>query len=363
MVQKGYFIITDISGYTAYLSKAEINHAHEILQSLFATQIATLKQPVEISNFQGDAILTYLPESSLIQKQTVLELVEKVYNEFTTKKVLMDFNSTCTCNACCNIANLDLKIFVHYGEFILQELAGRMELFGTDVILVHRMMKNQVIKRTGIEAYALFTKAAADALALESYCSSLETYKESYEYVGEVEMFVHCLKTRFEEEKAKKRVEIKKEDAWVATDVIVNAPAALIWEHVTKVELKLKWTGFDFINKTDAPEGNRVGEGTHFHCAHGDVDFQYKVIDWDPLVYYTSNAIGLMGLKYLCTYKIEEQEDGSVLFGSYCSKPPENATEENRKIMQGAWDNIFPNIKEQVERDYQERQKMLLASG
>ena len=34
MATKGYFIITDISGYTEYLTKSELEHAHETLQSL-----------------------------------------------------------------------------------------------------------------------------------------------------------------------------------------------------------------------------------------------------------------------------------------------------------------------------------------
>ena len=62
MVQKGYFIITDITGYTAYLSKSELDHAHEILKSLFDAQVMTIKPPLVISNFQGDAILSYVSE-------------------------------------------------------------------------------------------------------------------------------------------------------------------------------------------------------------------------------------------------------------------------------------------------------------
>ncbi len=39
MANKGYFIITDISGYTEYLTESELDHAHEILQSLFDAQL------------------------------------------------------------------------------------------------------------------------------------------------------------------------------------------------------------------------------------------------------------------------------------------------------------------------------------
>ena len=167
MVQKGYFIITDITGYTAYLTKSELDHAHEILKSLFDAQIENIKPPLVVSNFQGDAILSYAPEDIFLQKQTIIELIEDIYFGFSRKREVMQCNTTCTCNACKNISGLDLKIFVHYGDYMLQQLAEREELVGSDVILAHRMMKNQVIEQTDIQAYGLFTEKAAESLELE----------------------------------------------------------------------------------------------------------------------------------------------------------------------------------------------------
>jgi len=198
MIKKGYFIITDISGYTAYLSKSELDHAHEILKSLFDAQIMVIKPPLVISNFQGDAILSYVPEGSFVQKQTLIELIEEIYFAFARKQELMQFNTTCTCNACKNISTLDLKIVIHYGDYMIQQMAGREELMGSDVILAHRMMKNQVVEQTNIRAYALFTEVAAESLELDTFCTELKQYKDSYEHVGEVNMLVHCLKTQWE---------------------------------------------------------------------------------------------------------------------------------------------------------------------
>ena len=50
----------------------------------------------------------------------------------------------CRCNACRNINALDLKFFVHYGEFGIQRLDAHEELIGTDVNLIHRLLKNTV---------------------------------------------------------------------------------------------------------------------------------------------------------------------------------------------------------------------------
>ena len=52
---------------------------------------------------------------------------------------------------------LDLKVFLHHGEFIFQNSQGKDELAGTDVNTLFRLMKNNVVENTGIHAYALIT--------------------------------------------------------------------------------------------------------------------------------------------------------------------------------------------------------------
>ena len=57
---------------------------------------------------------------------------------------------------------------VHYGEYLVQKLGDREELLGADVIVPHRMLKNNVIEQTGIKSYALFSEAAAETLGLQN---------------------------------------------------------------------------------------------------------------------------------------------------------------------------------------------------
>ena len=44
---------------------------------------------------------------------------------------------------------LDVKFVGHHGEFVRQKMSGREELAGKDVILVHRLLKNDVGKTSG----------------------------------------------------------------------------------------------------------------------------------------------------------------------------------------------------------------------
>jgi hypothetical protein len=66
MASKGFFILTDISGYTEFLTKSELDHAQAALQSLFDVQLAHIQHPFVISGFRGDAIFMYVPETSFV---------------------------------------------------------------------------------------------------------------------------------------------------------------------------------------------------------------------------------------------------------------------------------------------------------
>ena len=157
----GFLLIADITGYTMFLTRSELEHAQGILDALFKSIFAEIKAPIILSNLQGDAALTYLPDANLPQRQFPLDAIERIYCSFANTLGAMRLNTTCTCNACRNMSQLDLKFFLHHGTYATQEMAGRTELQGAEVIRLHRLMKNSVTAATGIKAYALVTEQAA----------------------------------------------------------------------------------------------------------------------------------------------------------------------------------------------------------
>ncbi len=90
-------------------------------------------------------------------------------------------NTSCTCDACANISSLDLKFVVHHGEFVLGEVAGRTELHGADVNLLHRLLKNAVTAETGIRAYIMYTQQAVDALGLDELAVAMTGHTDTYD--------------------------------------------------------------------------------------------------------------------------------------------------------------------------------------
>ena len=328
MANTGFFIITDISGYTEFLTKSEIDHAQDAIQSLFDVQINNIKHPFVISGFRGDAIFMYLQDSNYVVPQTVLESLENLYFVFADTLRQMQFNTTCTCRACQNMKNLDLKMVIHHGEYVIQKLGDHEELMGADVIVPHRMLKNHVIEETGIPCYALFSKQAADVLNLSELAEPLIAHKETYEHIGEVHMQVYDLHKAWEREQEKKRVLISPESAYFTTEWNVPFPIPVVWEFLSVPRLELKYMPFETIERQDSL-GGRTQNGSTYHCAHGDFKAIIKVVDWYPFEYMTVEE-DLGYVKFLQSRIFIPTETGTrVQFTQ--TKPKEPGAEEIRK--------------------------------
>ncbi|HLO28973.1 MAG TPA: DUF2652 domain-containing protein [Anaerolineales bacterium] len=348
MANKGYFVITDISGYTEYLTGSELDHANEILQSLFDAQLKAVKHPFLISGFRGDAIFMYVPETNFVQSQSFLEALENFYIVFADTLQQMQYNTTCTCRACKNMSMLDLKMCIHYGEYLIQKLGDREELLGADVIVPHRMLKNHVIEQTNIKSYALFSDVAAKKLNLLGYCEKIIPHMESYEHLGEVQMCVYDLHPVWERYQIKNRKSVEARDAWVKCEVDLPFPPALVWEYLTKPDLEAGFLRYDYGERTDTL-GGRVREGSGFHCAHGDLHVYSKILDWRPFEYYTMEQ-SAVGISYISTRRLTPLGNGTRL-GIYLTMPPENSSEEVRQMLQSAMDEGYAGLRFYIERD------------
>lgn len=58
-LHEGCLLIADISGYTVYLSKSELDHAQATLTSLLELLVEQTRPPLHISRLEGDAIISY----------------------------------------------------------------------------------------------------------------------------------------------------------------------------------------------------------------------------------------------------------------------------------------------------------------
>ena len=286
MAERGYLVIADITGYTAFLSGSELDHAEDSLKDLLDLLIDQTKPPLVISRLEGDAIISYAPEASFLQGQTLVEILENTYVAFRQARQRMQLNTSCTCNACRNIPNLDLKFFVHHGTYVLQEMAGHTELVGSDVNMAFRLTKNSIAQDLGIDAYVAYTDPAVVALGIGEFCNTMHTHQEEYEHLGEVSLYVQDLEPVWLRESNRRRVSVDPDEAMFTVETEIPAEPPLVWDYFTKPEYRRILFGVDRMKINDNSTG-RVDERAVYICAHGDYDVPQPVLDWRPFEYYT----------------------------------------------------------------------------
>jgi uncharacterized protein YndB with AHSA1/START domain len=350
MAQKGYFILTDISGYTEFLTKSELDHAHDALQNLFDAQLAQIKHPFKISGYRGDAIFMYVPDTDFCEPQTFLESLERLYFVFVNTRRQMIYNTTCTCRACRNISKLDLKMVIHHGEYVIQKLGDREELLGADVIVPHRMLKNRVIEQTGIECYALFSDAAAETSQLLQLAYPLVAHSEIYEHIGEVKMQVLDLRKAWEREQEKHRFIVSPEEAWLAFEWDSPHPLVAVWEYLTTPRLEQQWAGYDLAERTDLLGGRMRAQST-YHCAHGELHFFNTILDWKPLEYVSLEQNISVGIKLVETRRVQESGTGTKII--FVVRPPDiPVTEETKQFLVRGFNEYVGGMLKQLDMDF-----------
>ena len=324
--QNGYLMIADITGYTMYLSQSELEHAQEVLRTLLELLIDHTKPPLTISRTAGDAVISYELTGAALQGQTFVELVEDTYVAFRRAIELMVLNNLCHCNACTNIANLDLKFFVHSGAFGIHRLGGSDELVGSDVNLIHRLLKNHVVEQTGIRAYTLYTDAAIQQLGLLDFCEKLTAHEESYEHLGAVAVWIQDMYMVWQAKKESLRITIPPERVGLQAAVEIDMPPHQVWDYLAQPEFRSRLMGSDrqeILNRKDG----RITEGSVFQCYLGDQLILQTVLQWRPFEQMTTeDLIPIPGayIRVLVDFRLEPSEGHTRLVQTF-GKPLGNS--------------------------------------
>lgn len=170
----GILLLADIGGYTAFLGSVTDAHrddafadgnvpdAYALVSSLLDGIVGRTVPPFTLSKFEGDAVFAYAIEGDPIPRgDAFLTCLRDCYAAFHGRLASAGDIWSCRCDACARISTLDLKFIVHAGPFVIQSIAGREELVGSEVVLAHRLLKSGAAEALGRPAYALITASAA----------------------------------------------------------------------------------------------------------------------------------------------------------------------------------------------------------
>lgn len=185
--ERGFLVLADISGFTAFVTATELEHGPPIIADLLEVVIGRLAPPLEVQEVEGDAVFAYALDHAIGPAATLLDAVDDAFVAFKARRDDLAADDSCACTACRSVGNLDLKVITHHGAFLRQTVAGRPQLGGADVILAHRLLKNRLGRTAG---YLLLTEAALGRLDIAPATLGLVARTERYEHLGEVRCFV-----------------------------------------------------------------------------------------------------------------------------------------------------------------------------
>lgn len=191
-------LVADISGYTKFMKRqtVSITHAKQIIVRLLKSLIKASKPPLKVAELEGDAVFFYAMCSKKDVQKTA-EMVKKqliqLFQSFNKELELIKNMNVCNCDACEKAGELKLKQVVHTGDVELEKVLKQEKLFGVDVIVVHRMLKNTVPSKE----YIMMSEPMFTSF-VDFYDMQPELRKENFEGIGEVDTMVFYPKALFE---------------------------------------------------------------------------------------------------------------------------------------------------------------------
>jgi len=206
-IRKVALVMVDISGYTQFLTwnKTSVLHAEEIINELLEAIVDAAKYPLTLNKFEGDAVFLFTEVGKAKATEVAADVMSQVFRFFDAfkakqKLLIAKGEGGCPCVACQNIHTLQLKAFLHSGEAVFKRIKRFEELAGEDVILIHRLMKNDIPANEYIAMTDIFFKLCKDGLNVP-----IEAFSQSYDFVGEVGLKVIYPETEIVTQPVKKR--------------------------------------------------------------------------------------------------------------------------------------------------------------
>jgi hypothetical protein len=199
----------------------------------------------------------------------------------------------------------------HHGDFIIQNIGGYREMVGTDVNLIHRLLKNHVADESGWRGYALFTEQALARVGPKP--DGLQEMNETYD-IGAVKIFVSNLNQQYQTLREHRRVIVDRSAADLLYEFDYPAAPPVVWDWLNDPYKRLKW---EFADRRMFPffkPKGRTTVGAINHCMHGkNLAMVETVLDWRPFDYFTVTQDVLQAVLMTITFKLLPTASGTHL--------------------------------------------------
>src|SRR3954449_11979455 len=144
---RALLVIADIGGYTEYMRSHRMSLAHaEVNTARLLEKVIDAAPQYDLVEVEGDAAFLSRSADGLRGDAAVsstLEVATAMHRAFHVERQHVATN-LCPCKSCTEADNLKLKFVAHIGDVATQTIRQQRKLVGIDVILLHRMLKNEI---------------------------------------------------------------------------------------------------------------------------------------------------------------------------------------------------------------------------
>lgn len=150
--------IPDISGFTEFMSETDFELSSKVIPTLLNNIIYSNEIGLKVSEIEGDAVLFY-KIGEMPTLQALIDQCASFYIEFYKQLNILREKHKQEADAITIPEILGLKIVLHYGEEVaLTKVGNRIKLFGEDLIVAHRLLKNDI----PLDEYLLLSQGLTD---------------------------------------------------------------------------------------------------------------------------------------------------------------------------------------------------------
>jgi hypothetical protein len=187
--------IPDISGFTEFMSETNIELSAKVIPSLLNNIIYSNEINLKVSEIEGDAVL-FFRKGDLPSFKDLINQCKIFFTEFCNQLDILSQKYSKE-KGIKNVPKLGLKIVLHFGDDVKSvQIGNRIKLMGEDVIIAHRLLKNDIEE----DEYLLISEALLnqykdEVIERNFNWGELRNNDQNYRHLGEIKYsYVKMLK-------------------------------------------------------------------------------------------------------------------------------------------------------------------------
>jgi len=310
--------IPDISGFTEFVNQTAIEHSQHIISELLEIIINADSLNFTVSEIEGDAVLFYKKEG-IPNFDSIFKQSKEMFFQFHLHLHEIEKNNVCQCGACRSASKLSLKFITHLGDIKEVSVKQFNKLIGSDLILAHRLLKNNIASKEYLLFSDNYTKSYSPKNEFEDWVN-IKSNSEEIDNFGTVSTqyidFNPLLKQIPDLIKdSAPRVYSRKPDIFLTID----APILLVHDALTDVNAKYDFApGIKKVVTND--KINRVNSS--HTCVFDNLEIHFVTKNNtvnNNNIYYEEEAEFQKGFKFITDFRLQEN-DGKTELSIYIFK-------------------------------------------